>query len=350
MQEKTSQPASAEAGAGCGEKHREERGAIMLEFLQTGKAIYVLAAVCLIGMLSKLTARNLYKRLIKETGNMMLTKNKWLRELRQRAEDTYRLNQGIANTQVFVEKQMYEAKMGLLTPEGWSAFSSQMTALCFLLGGAAAFLSYWYRCDSYYIVLYSSMGVMAGVFNIMIDYGVGLGDKRQRLCTCIQDYLENTLWKRLGRDRLPDLEDEKDGLENGQAAAAKEPVRLLRGRKREAALSGKSALAGDRGGSRNGGDNGAGTGRAAREGLSFRRGRSQPEEEDSDKIVTDEALSHLRKSLEQAAAGRSGQPVKGPDKVSGRSSGELSAGENWMKDLKPEEIKVLGEIIREYLG
>lgn len=325
----------------------------MLEFLQTGKAIYVLAAVCLIGMISKLAARNLYKRLIKETGNMMLTKNKWLRELRQRAEDTYRLNQGMANTRVFVEKQMFEARMGLLTPEGWSGFSNQMTALCFLLGGAAAFLSYWYRCDSYYIVLYSSMGVMTGVFNIMVDYGVGLTDKRQRLSICIQDYLENTLWKRLGRDRLPDLEEEKDGMETSQAAAAKEPVRLLRGRKREAALSGsngKSALAGDRNSSRGGTDHGAGAGRAARGGISLRRSQSQPEEEDSEKIVTDEALSHLRKSLEQAAAGRSGQLAKEQDKAGLRSSGELSAGENWMKDLKPEEIKVLGEIIREYLG
>ena len=66
----------------------------MLEFLQTGKAIYALAVVCFIGMLSKLYARSLYKRLIRETGNMMLTRNKWLRELRQKAEDTYRLNQG----------------------------------------------------------------------------------------------------------------------------------------------------------------------------------------------------------------------------------------------------------------
>ena len=40
----------------------------MLEFLQTGKAIYVLSAICLVGMISKLAARNLYKRLIKETG------------------------------------------------------------------------------------------------------------------------------------------------------------------------------------------------------------------------------------------------------------------------------------------
>ncbi len=318
----------------------------MLEFLQTGKAIYVLAAVCLIGMLSKLAASNLYKGLIKETGNMMLTKNKWLRELRQRAEDTYRLNQGVANTQVFVEKQIYEARMGMFTPEGWSGFSNQLTALCFLLGGAAAFLAYWYRCDSYYIVLYSAMGVLSGVFNIMVDYGAGLSDKRQRLSVGIQDYLENVLWKRLGRDRLPELGEEKDVIELNPSASSKEPVRLLRGRKREeAALHGKGGAAGER--ARGGQENSPASARNVRENVNFKRGRTQPEGEEGEK--NDEALSQLRKSLEQAAAGRS-QPPKAQEKAGVRSLGELSAGENWMKDLKPEEIKVLGEIIREYLG
>lgn len=45
----------------------------MLQFLQTGKVLYVLAAVCALGIISKLVTGNLYKRLIKETGNMALT-------------------------------------------------------------------------------------------------------------------------------------------------------------------------------------------------------------------------------------------------------------------------------------
>ncbi|MCI8949398.1 MAG: hypothetical protein HFG49_05050 [Lachnospiraceae bacterium] len=316
----------------------------MLEFLQTGKAIYILAAVCLMGMASKLAARNLYKGLIKETGNMMLTKNKWLRDLRQRAEDTYRLNQGMSNTRVFVEKQIYEARIGMFTPEGWSSFSNQMTALCFLLGGAAAFLSYWYRCDSYYIVLYSSMGVLTGIFNIIVDYGAALGDKRRRLVIGIQDYLENVLWKRLSRDRLPDLEEEKEGAKGKQPSQGQEaPVRMLRGRKREEALNGKgSASPGVR-------EGGPMLIKGSRDGNP-KRGRSQPEEESKDKAVEDEALTQLRKSLEQAAAGRSVQPSGPQEKAAGKASAGLSAGENWMKDLKPEEIKVLGEIIREYLG
>ena len=46
----------------------------------------------------------------------------------------------------------------------------------------------------------------------------------------------------------------------------------------------------------------------------------------------------------------SGGDVEGLVQTAAKGGVELSAGENWMKDLKPEEIKVLGEIIREYLG
>lgn len=217
-------------------------------------------------------------------------------------------------------------------------------------------MAYWYRCDSYYIVLYSTMGVLAGVFNIMVDYGAGLGDKRQRLSTCIQDYLENVLWKRLGRDRLPDLEQEKEAQAAGQAAASKEPVRLLRGRKREeGALNRKSGpQAPER--SRSGQEGGPSVPRNIRdhrENTMSKRGQDQTEgearEPEGEKEAAGEAISQLRKSLEQAAAGRSGLSAKMPEKGAGKA-GELSAGENWMKDLKPEEIKVLGEIIREYLG
>ena len=43
---------------------------MMLDFLETGKALYVLAAICGLGLAVRLVARNLYKRLIKETNSM----------------------------------------------------------------------------------------------------------------------------------------------------------------------------------------------------------------------------------------------------------------------------------------
>ena len=58
----------------------------MMSFLQTGKALYVLAAICLAGIFTRLAAGSFYKRLIKESTNLALTKNKCLRALRQNAE------------------------------------------------------------------------------------------------------------------------------------------------------------------------------------------------------------------------------------------------------------------------
>ena len=130
---------------------------MMLEFLETGKALYVLAAVCGLGLLSRLVARNLYKRLMKETDNMTLTKNRYLRDLKQKTENTYRLNQGIHNSRVYLEKQLTNYRFLGVSLSGWGSLGGQMTILCFLLGGAASFGAYWYRCDSYYIVLYLSL-------------------------------------------------------------------------------------------------------------------------------------------------------------------------------------------------
>ena len=53
----------------------EKKGELfMLEMLQTGKALYALAAIGAIGAISKLITRSLYKRLIRETDNMAMTK------------------------------------------------------------------------------------------------------------------------------------------------------------------------------------------------------------------------------------------------------------------------------------
>ena len=90
----------------------------MMSFLQTGKALYVLAAICLAGVFSRLMAGSFYKRLIKESTNMALTKNKCLRNLKQNAEDTYRINQGMNNTRVYLERQMYSLRTAGMTARG----------------------------------------------------------------------------------------------------------------------------------------------------------------------------------------------------------------------------------------
>ena len=106
----------------------------MMSFLQTGKALYVLAAICLAGIPYQTDGGKLYKRLIKESTNLSLTKNKCLRALRQNAEDTYRINQGMNNTRVYLERQMYSMRMMGMSIRGLDNLSGQLTLLCFLAG------------------------------------------------------------------------------------------------------------------------------------------------------------------------------------------------------------------------
>ena len=269
----------------------------MLQILQNGTALYLVAAICLIGMISKVIAKNSYKRMIKETNNMAMTKNKYLRSLKQKAEDAYRVSQGIPNTKVYLEKQLFDAKIGLMTPAGWAGFASQMNWLCLLAGGVLSFLSYWSRCDSYYIVLYGTAGVLAAVLNIIVENGTGLESRRLQLLAGLQDYLENSLWHRMELERSSEpSEDSARLLEAEPAQPVRNNVRELRDRK------------------------------------NTRRAMEQ-------RTITETAASRDR--------GRDKLPAK---EASDKLADGNDDGTSWMKELKPEEIRVLGEIIREYLG
>ena len=164
----------------------------MLEFLQTGRMLYVLAAICALGTLSKLVTGSLYKRLIKETGNMALTKDKNLKALKQRMENVFLINHGIRNVNAYIEKQLYGFRFLHMSLDGWDNLSVQAMILCFMAGGAAAFGAYWYRCDNYYIVLYGAAGVFGGLFLAFVDNGIGAGTKRKQLADHLVDYVENS--------------------------------------------------------------------------------------------------------------------------------------------------------------
>ena len=117
----------------------------MLEFLQTGKALSVLAAIGMIGFVSKLITRSLYKRLLKETDNMAMTRNKNLQNLKQRLENTCRLGQNIVNTQAYLDKQIDGFSFLHISLDAWNGVSMEMVLLGLLTGAAEAFLAYWYE-------------------------------------------------------------------------------------------------------------------------------------------------------------------------------------------------------------
>lgn len=311
----------------------------MLQFLETGRALYLLAAICLMGVISRLTPRRAYRRLMKETDNMTLTRNRFLRDLKQKAENTYRLNQGVRNTRAYLEKQLYHCRFLGISLSGWGNLSGQLTVLCFLAGAAAAFGSYWYRCDNYYIVLYSSVGMMTGLFTMMVDYGVNLGERRQQLLAALQDYLENSLFQRLEKDIAPVVDMELEQKE------------LLRGRNREKRAAQTAQV------TQNGQDE-----PAKRTARTRQEKRLEAQEEMEKSAMKEAALGDLAEGTQQdtgvaAASASSGTQSRKDIDYLKQSLEQIAASReknrqerDWVKNLSKDELQLVGDILREYLA
>lgn len=414
-----------------GDVIKKERGAVfMLQLLETGKALYVLAGICVLGIMTRAITKRFYKRLIKESTNLALTKNKSLKELRQKAENTYRMNQGMSDSGAWLEHQLYEMKIMGVNLSGWSSLCMQWTWLCLLAGGLGAFLSYWYRLDTFYIVLYGGGSVLLAMITMLFDNGVA-GGWREQLQAALQDYLENVMYPRMARSMsgegsqrdktaqerfglrgvrtvgkregklvrrtqtVADAEQEVSGsnafsgaasgraeLEGQMEAAGAREEKLTGDRKAETVAaeslteSRRALFGGLRGNGKNrssqklsegihgesgtldrestvlehGGrsdsrvrtgiqaDSEAGgfegrdaRGKAAAGGYG-NSGTGAQGENSGLKTIRD--LDYLRKSLEQIAACR---------------EKSRAADENWLRDLRPEEVELIGDILKQYL-
>lgn len=323
---------------------------IMLQFLQTGKVLYVLAAVCGLGVLSKLVTSSLYKRLIKATGNMALTQNKNLRLFRQKTENMLMLSHGIRNTNAYIEKQLYSFQFMRLSLDSWDNLSMQAMITCFLIGGLAAFGAYWYRCDSYYIVLYGTMGILTGLFMVLVDNSVNVSLKRQQLMDCLVDYVDNTPHFFRSGDRSGNAESLDRG---GKNVAETSKFRL-----RE--IGNKNLKVVDETAS---GDEEGKAGRKKFPGLNRKKGKAEmlignigsgksgKNVSDADRERTHEeelrkSIDGLKQSLEQIAASR--EQSMTDVGVTNTRINEGGSSERAKRELSQEDLKLLGELLQEY--
>ena len=143
------------------------------------------------GHFSKLATGSLYKRLIKETGNMALTKDKNLKALKQRMENVFLINHGIRNVNAYIEKQLYGFRIPAHESRRWDKLSVQAMILCFMAGGARHSVLTGTGVTTTYIVLYGAAGVLADCSLHLWTMGSVQG-KRKQLADHLVDYVENS--------------------------------------------------------------------------------------------------------------------------------------------------------------
>lgn len=171
----------------------------MLQFLEGGYFLAIMAGIAVLGMVDKLLVRRLYKRLIKQSENINQAKNKFLKQLKQKYESNYRLYDGVNNNQLFLEKQINQYRFLGSSLRGIDNFSSQAPGIVVLLGIASSLALYLYHVSFELIVLHTCAGVILGIAAFMFDNLVDTAGCREILLIQLGDYIENTLANQLKR-------------------------------------------------------------------------------------------------------------------------------------------------------
>lgn len=321
----------------------------MLQLLESGRALYVLMAACVLGILTRMITRRAYKRLLKESKDLSLTKNKSLKELRQRAENTYRVNQGLVDSGAWLEHQLYDFKTMGFRLLSWSNMGTRLTWLCLLLGGVSAFFSYWYRLDTYYVVMYGGGAVLMAMLTMLFDGGIA-GDLKEQLLISLQDQIDNVVGPKMARNFSME-NGRTEGL--GDRGALRKVSRLVdragrMGRvepEEEPAVqsvpsvqSAATASSGRREKRRNSGrmtvsEKTPGVASVSSGATESGKEASAQEVPVREKSIRD--ADFIKRGLEQMAASR---------------EKNRNGDENWIRDLKPEEIELIGDILKQYLA
>ena len=163
----------------------------MLQYFENGMALYVMAVIFALGAVSKMVASHTYKRMIRQCDNLGSIKDGYLRQIRSKYESLYRLNDGIKNCGVFVEKQVNGYRILRIPIQRWENMAMHAALFCFLAGVGTSFLCFWYSLGVRPVVLHFVSGVMFGVALVIVDGIADTGTKKDMLIVHIQDYLEN---------------------------------------------------------------------------------------------------------------------------------------------------------------
>lgn len=181
--------------------------------------IYVMLGLCGLGVLVKFILSLVYGRLIRSSDKMGTSKNKLMKNLRQKFETSYSLNLGVNNVDIFVDKYVYKHRICGILLYTWENICGQLLLLCMLTGSLGALLAIINEGDKTVILSTFFVGISTSALLVLVDNLVNLSTKKGVVKANIQDYLENCLKVRLASGQVVEAA-EAVGLKKAKAAAA----------------------------------------------------------------------------------------------------------------------------------
>lgn len=175
-------------------KERRDSMTIILQhkIIMSAVLLFFIVAIMIQVLLSRF-----YSLLILETENMATTKVPLLCHCKRKYSNAYRLNNGILNVPVFVERFLNKVRMGKIKVSTWSHLSGQLILFSVFTAGLGACLG---------IIQGSTLGeilpfYIVSMFGLYIYFAVSgavdINEKKEVLKTNLIDYLENHMGNKL---------------------------------------------------------------------------------------------------------------------------------------------------------
>ncbi len=139
----------------------------------------------------------LYQNMINETDNMTATDNQLLKQCKKKFANCYRMNGGVTNIPVFVDKFINHLRIGNISLISLQHWSGQLVLFSVFVSGMGIYTGItrgdrFISLMPYYIISLIGLYVYFGVSS-----AIDITGKKQVLKTNLVDYMENHMVKRL---------------------------------------------------------------------------------------------------------------------------------------------------------
>ena len=164
----------------------------MLELMLDRHVIYVLMGMSTFaGVVSKVVVGRTLRKLVTAAESMGKSNHPLMRLVRAKFEHTCMISEKVENVGVFVDKYLYEYRVGGVRLHAWRRLQMAGAGLCLILGGVGAIISYRIKGATEQTAMIGGTGVALALIVFLVHM---LTDEEYRLETVrnyMVDYLEN---------------------------------------------------------------------------------------------------------------------------------------------------------------
>ena len=164
----------------------------MLELMLDRHVIYVLMGMsAFAGVVSKVVVGRTLRKLVTAAESMGKSNHPLMRLVRAKFEHTCMISEKVENVGVFVDKYLYEYRVGGVRLHAWRRLQMAGAGLCLILGGVGAIISYRIKGATEQTAMIGGTGVALALIVFLVHM---LTDEEYRLEAVrnyMVDYLEN---------------------------------------------------------------------------------------------------------------------------------------------------------------